>query len=341
MAYATTQQLARYYGVYKNIDVTFTKEVTAILGLQTQNVFIKADGRQWPCIINSSSLVGAKVIAGTKSGLIPRIQKDTSAVSLRFSFVDAESKEPVSFFINSKAAGFSPYGTNNDLVLIQLQYIQRAPDFLIEKIGSLLDANVNSARRKDERVLITADTMRKIGIVQKETIIFIQGVPRRCILRDISFSGAKVIMIGLAQFIREKDVVLRIDFEEPRTAIGLHGKIIRTEDVKDRKDLVALAISFVEKEVPMTYKMHLNHYISMTSKHDLNRMQSHPSDAHPADTRPPEAPRKQETPSPAAASENTAGNSDAAAEAPPPPKDTAPDSEAAKKIDLAALDIDS
>ncbi len=274
MAYATTQQLTRYYDLYKNIDVTFTKEVIAILGLQTQQVFLKADGRQWPCIINSSSLVGAKVIAGTKNGLIPKIQKDVSALSLRFSFVDNENKEPVSFFINSKATGFSPYGSNNDLVLIQLQYIQRAPDFIIEKIGSLLDANVNSKRRKEDRILITADTMRKIGILQKETIIFIQGVPRRCILRDISFSGAKVIMIGIAQFIKDKDIVLRIDFEDPRTAIGLHGKITRTEDVRDRKDLVALAIQFVENEIPMTYKMHLNHYISMLSKHDINRMQN-------------------------------------------------------------------
>ncbi len=331
MAYATTQQLTRYYDTYKNIDVTFTKEVTAILGLQTQQVFIKADGRQWPCIINSSSLVGAKVIAGTRNGLIPKIQKDVSAVNLRFSFVDNENKEPVSFFINSKAAGFSPYGTNNDLVLIQLQYIQRAPDFLIEKLGSLLDANVNSKRRREDRILVTADTMRKIGILQKETIIFIQGVPRRCIIRDISFSGAKVIMIGIAQFIRDKDVVLRIDFEEPRTAIGLHGKIIRTEDVRDRKDLVALAIQFVENEIPMTYKMHLNHYISSLTKHDINRMQNQriqQMESMPPGTSPVSRPAEQ-----------------AAGPANKPPEkaaDSQPETAqtSAGKIDLSTLDID-
>lgn len=274
MAYSTSQQLTRYYDLYKNIDVTFTKEVIGLLGLQTQHVFIKTDGRQWPCVIHSSSLLGAKVIAGNKNGLVAVIQKDTSALSLRFSFIDSENKEPVTFFINAKALGFSPYGNNNDLMLIQLQYIQRAPDFLIEKLGFLLDANVNSARRKDDRVLITPDTMRKIGILRKETIVYIQGVPRRCILRDISFSGAKIIMMGLAQFIRDKEAVLRIDFDEPRAAIGLHGQIIRTEDVRGRKDLVALAIHFFEAEVPMTYKMHLNSYITTQTKHDINRMQS-------------------------------------------------------------------
>ncbi len=279
---ATSQQLTRYYELYKNIYVTFTKEVISLLGLQTKFVFIKADNMQWPCVINSSSLLGAKVIAGTKNGLVAKIQKDTSALSLRFSFADNENKEPVSFFINSKLVGFSPYGAaDSDLVLLQLQYLQRAPDFLIEKLGFFLDANVNSARRKSDRVLITPDTMRKIGILKKETMIYMQEVPRRCILRDISFSGAKIIMLGMAKFIQDKEVVLRIDFDEPRTAIGLHGSVVRTEDVDGRKDLIAIAIHFFEKDIPMTYKMHLNNYFATQTKHSIvhNQVQSEPTAA--------------------------------------------------------------
>ena len=69
-------------------------------------------------------------------------------------------------------------------------------------------------------------------------------------------------MVGIAQFLKEKDVVLRIDLEDPRTAVGIKGRIVRTEDVENRKDLVALAIQYLEGQVPMVYKMHINNFLS-------------------------------------------------------------------------------
>lgn len=266
MGYATSQQLARYYELYQNIDVTFTKEVIKTTALIPQQVYIKALGGQWPCVINSTSLTGAKIIAGIKSGIYEKIQQGTVSVSLRFSFMDQEKNEPVSFFVASKVLGTNQYAGSPELIIISLAFTQRAPDDLIEKLGGLLEANINSAKRREERILLTPDAMRKLGILQKETLIFIQGIPRRCILRDLSFSGAKVIMVGLAPFLVDKEVVLRIDLDEPRIAIGVKGKIIRTEDVENRKDLVALAVSYNEAEVPMAYKMHINNYLNQTRK---------------------------------------------------------------------------
>lgn len=269
MGYATSQQLARYYELYQNIDVTFTKEVIKTIGLIPQQVFVKALGGQWPCVINSSSLTGAKIIAGNKSGIYEKIQQGTVSVSLRFSFLNAEKNEPLTFFVSSKVVGVTQYAGSPDLVLISISFTQRAPDDLIEKLGSLLEANINSAKRREERITLTPDALRKLGILQKETLIFIQGIPRRCILRDVSFSGAKVIMVGIAHFLQDKDVVLRIDLDEPRVAVGIKGKIVRTENVENRKDLVALAISYIEPEVPMAYKMHINNYLTQQRKTQL------------------------------------------------------------------------
>jgi PilZ domain. len=272
MGYATSQQIARYHELYQNIDVTFTKEVIKTTALIPQQVFIKALGGQWPCVINSTSMSGAKIIAGIKSGVYEKIQQGNTAVSLRFSFFDQEKGEPMSFFVSAKVIGVNQYAGSPELVLISIMYTQRAPDDLIERLGSLLEANINSAKRREERILLTPDAMRKLGITQKETIIFIQGVPRRCILRDLSFSGAKVIMVGLAAFLKDKEVVLRIDVDEPRTALGLKGRIVRTEDVENRKDLVALAINYSENEVPMAYKMHINNYLSQQRKSQLGEI---------------------------------------------------------------------
>jgi len=266
MGFATSQQLARYYELYQNIDITFSKEVIKATGLIPQQVFIKALGGQWPCVINSASLSGAKIISGIKSGVYEKIQQGNTSVSLRFSFLDQEKNEPRSFFVAAKVTGFNQYAGSPDLVIICLSYTQRAPDDLIEKIGALLEANINSTKRREERITITPDAMRKLGIIQKETIIFIQGIPRRCILRDLSFSGAKVIMVGIAAFLVNKEVVLRIDIEDPRMAIGIKGTIVRTEDVEGRKDLVALAIKYTEEAIPMGYKMHINNFLSQVRK---------------------------------------------------------------------------
>jgi hypothetical protein len=148
------------------------------------------------------------------------------------------------------------------MAMLTMQFTQRPPDDLIEIMGRLLDANMNSTKRREERILLTPEALRKLQIISKETAIFIQGVPRRCILRDISFSGAKIIMIGVAKFLMDKTAALRIDFEDPREAILLKGRIVRSEDVEGRKDLVALALHYEETQVPMNYKMRINDFLS-------------------------------------------------------------------------------
>lgn len=125
----------------------------------------------------------------------------------------------------------------------------------------MLEANVNSARRRDERIQLTPDAMRKIGLSRKETTIMIDRVPRRCILRDLSFSGAKVLIMGLAKYLVGKTCALHIDLEDPRETIAIPGSIVRYEDVEGRKDLAAIALRFDDATIPMSYKMHLNDYI--------------------------------------------------------------------------------
>ena len=121
---------------------------------------------------------------------------------------------------------------------------------------------MNSTRRREERILLNPDAMRRMGLLSKESFIFVQGVPRKCILRDISFSGSKAIIVGLAKFLVGKECLLRIELEEPRESLDLKGTIVRYEDVEGRKDLTAIAIHFDEPAVPMTFKMHINDYLS-------------------------------------------------------------------------------
>ncbi len=262
MSIATSQQITKYYEAFKAIDVTFTKEVIKATGLQSQNVFVKCIGEQWPCVVYSSSFEGAKILVTTKQALSERIKRANGLVSLRFSFKQSEKEDPIAFFVSGRATGFAPYAqSNGTLQFVNIQYTQRPPDDFVEILGRMLEANVNSTRRREERVALTPDAMRKIGLARKETLVIIEGVPRKCILRDISFSGAKIIIVGLAKFLVNKPCKLRVDLEEPRETIEIPGTVVRFEDVEGRKDLAAVAIHYDEGAVPMSYKMHLNDFI--------------------------------------------------------------------------------
>jgi hypothetical protein len=262
MGVVTSQKIAVYYDKYKAIDVTYTKEIIQVTGMITKQVYLKCGGDFFPCVVYCSSFQGAKIVANIKNGLVEKLQQANNSCSLRLCFKSPETGSPVTFFVSTRSSGFAPYGSSKDMALFTLQFTQRPPDDLIEIMGRLLEANINSARRREERVLLTIDTIRKLKLLSKESAVFIEGVPRRCILRDLSFSGAKLIMMGVAKFLVEKHSALRVDFDDPRESFLIKGKFLRSETVEGRKDLVALAIVFDDGAVPMGYKLRLNDFLS-------------------------------------------------------------------------------
>jgi hypothetical protein len=267
MSIATSQQITKYYETFRSIDVTFTKEVVKSVGLVAQNVYLKCLGEQWPCVVYSGSFDGARILAPTKQNLMDRIAKANNMVSLRLSFQPVDKPEPINFFVGGRIVSLAPYDqSNGTLQFITIQYVQRPAEVYIETMGRMLEANVNSSRRRDDRIILTPTTIRKIHLVRKETTVLIQGVPRKCIVRDLSFFGAKIIIVGLAKFLVGKQCQLQLEFDEPEEIIDVPGVFVRFEDVEGRKDLAAVAIDYNAATIPISYKMHLNDFLGQQRK---------------------------------------------------------------------------
>jgi hypothetical protein len=262
MGVLTAQRIAAFYERYKNIDVTFSKEMIQVTGLITEQVHLKCGSDFWPCFLFATSFQGAKVVANTKSDLMTKIQQANNLINLRFCFKSLETEAPVTFFVAGKVLGSVPYKNSREISLLSIQFTQRPPDDLIEVLGRILDANVSSSKRRDERVPVTPETQRYLKILSKETACFIQGVPRRCILREMSFSNAKIIMMGVAKFLVNKDTALRFDFDDPRESFLVKGKFVRSENVEGKKEMIALAIQYDETSVPMGYKIRINEFLN-------------------------------------------------------------------------------
>ncbi len=269
MAVVTSQQINQYYEYYRDTNIIFSREVLKVLRIDPRQIYIKCGGAQWACIINSASLLQAKIIVGTKGGAYASIQKINTPVSLRFFFIDDYGK-PMSLFVNSRVADIQPYMNSGDLAIATLDYNGKPPDDLIVALGTLLEAKSNYVKRSEERISITPDSMRRLNLVKKETLVFIDKVPRNCILRDISFRGAKVLMMGVAQFLQNKETSLRMIFEDPHEVFDIAGSVVQVESIEGRKDLVAFSMKFNEQTVPIAYKMHINRYLTSFRQKMLN-----------------------------------------------------------------------
>ncbi len=266
MGVITSQQITRYYDQFCDTEIAFSKDIIRVLNIDPRQIYIKCNGTQWPCIINSTSFKLARIIVGTKGGAYQMIsQKEPPAVSLRFCFKE-DGNQMMSFFVNSKVTNISPYMNSQDLVIVTLTFTQRPPDDLIEQIGGLLEANQNAIRRREEYILINEENKRKLGLMREETIVMIENVPRHCILRQISFGGAKFILLGLSQFLTNKEAVIQMDFEDPPERIQMKGKIVAAGIIEGRKDIVAVNMQFDEKLVSLTYKMHVNGFLQQQRK---------------------------------------------------------------------------
>lgn len=262
MAIVTSQQIIKYYNQFKQIEVTFNKNITSAIGFLPRETYIKCGEDHWPCIVYSISMMGAKVIVNNKIKFSEKLKATNNLVNLRLSFEQKENSQPITFFVPSKVAGVTPYGQGNPSVsFLTLEYTHRPPDTLIETLGTLLEASIIAHKRKEQRIVINQNVLRYLKLKENNTLIYIQKVPRKCILRDISFSGSKVILMGVAKFLLNKKVEMKLEFEDPSEQFIIPGEIVRYEPVEGRKDIGAFAIHFEEKAIPLGYKMRLNEFL--------------------------------------------------------------------------------
>lgn len=266
----TNQQINEYYNKYRENEIIFSKDIMRFLRLDPRQIYVKCAGSQWPCIINSTSFQQAKIIIGTNGGAFQQItRKDAPPANLRFCFIESDN-QPLIFFVTCRVTDVTPYMNSKELAILTLSFTQRPPDDLIYKIGSLIDANQGFIYRKEERIVLNEDTKRLLGINKKESIVYIQSVPRRCIIWNLSFTGSKIIVLGVPKFLENKDCIIRLLFSDPTEIIDVKGTIVSVKTVEGRQDLVEAGIKFDENQVPLAYKMRINDFLSNRRKKFLD-----------------------------------------------------------------------
>lgn len=256
----TSQQLKKFFEQFADIEVTFTRQVSQTLGLLPKFVFLKCQADTLPCIVYSSSLREAKVLLNLRASSLRQLQQVDGAVSLRFCFERTEhGGQPLAFFVGAKLTALTAYNKEApDLYLVSLEYTQRPPDDLIEMLGGLLEANTNAQKRSEVRIDVNPATLRTMGLESREASFTLEGSESRCILRDLSFSGAKVLVHGRSESFTDRQITLTLSFSDSRQPVRLPGRVLRWEAMANREDIGAIGIRFDTAQVPMPYKLAIN-----------------------------------------------------------------------------------
>ncbi len=262
MPLLTSQTLQSYFDLYSKIEVTLNKDVMKALGFIGDEVNLKIAGMQWPCIIYSTSFESAKVIVSFKPEQIERLRTGSTTGILRYCFQRPDRTELLKFFVNIKVRGFNRYNSaRQDLYFVTLDFTQKPPEDLIGIIGTFLEININSKKRVNERIVIKEDIIKKLGIASTSNTIFVDQVPRKCLLRDLSFGGAQILIPGIAKFLQNKSIILRLVSLESGKNIDIPGSVLRVDEVEGRKDIASAAIQYDPLKIPMTYKTLLSEYM--------------------------------------------------------------------------------
>ena len=266
MSIVTTQQINRYYERHKGTDVTFNRQVISAVGLVTKGIYLKFQDRQISCTVFSASMSAARVVASVPPVVMATLKQPNNRLSLRWCFKLPDKVEPMSFFVTCRPTSFTHYAVQGpDVYFITVEYTQRPPDDLILILGSLLEAKFNAQKRRDERIIITPETMKKLGLETREASLDLEGRTRKCVLRDLSFSGATVVVSGSPTTFAQKPVVLRFYAGDQGPEVALAGHVMRADEVGGRKDILAVGIAY-SGDSPMSYKLLINTYVSTLRK---------------------------------------------------------------------------
>ena len=257
MGLVTSQQLAQYYELYKDREITFNRQIIEVLRLLPKEVFLKTRGDQLSCIIYSCSMSAAKIVASLKTQVLQQIRLAGNSASLRFAFQRNDKSEPLFFYVPGKVTNYTFYNAEKpNLYFVSLEYSKKPPDDLIEILGQVFDTATNFKRRKDERIELNPANIKLLGIDGKEATLVLGHQAKKCIIRDLSFSGAKVLLFGACSQDVNKTALLR--FSVSKREMLMAGTIIRFEEVVGRDDIGAYGIQFLADKTPMSYKILIN-----------------------------------------------------------------------------------
>jgi hypothetical protein len=249
-----TNVLQGLYQEYLTTELTYTKDVAAGLGLLPNESTVKIQGLLFPCVVHSASFQSAKFLLRLKPEQWKVIQFGSKIATLTLVLLDSRRGKKELYQFNGSLQVLQKHTTpEGDFVfLAAVQFSHRPHEVFLQSHGSYLNLKKEAHQRQSDRILLTPENMGILELASLNTTVIIDKIERKCLLREVSYGGARVILTGVGQLLNDKP----FDLTFPHLVLGnlaITGKITRAENMESHRGLAHVALSYSPGEVPVNY----------------------------------------------------------------------------------------
>lgn len=249
-----TSVLQNLYQEYLDTELTYSKEVAAGLGVLPADTSLKWQGELLPCVVHSASFRSAKVLARLDESRWKELQLGSKLVTLTLTFLQAKTGKKELFQFNGTLQILQQHGAGEGerSMLLGVVFSHRPPEGFLQAHGSYLNLKKEANQRREDRIPLNEETRELLGLATLNTTVVVDHIERKCLLRELSYSGARVILTGVAPFLLDKPFTLSVPLAS-KAAMDIPGKIVRAEAVEGHKGLAVIALGYHQDRVPVEY----------------------------------------------------------------------------------------
>jgi len=253
MAVLGPSVLQNLYEEFLNTELTFSKDVVAAIGSLPTESSLKWQGTLFPCLIHAATFRAAKVLVRVSEDDGKRLELGSKAATLTLTYLHAKTakKELYQFNGNVQILQQYPAGGGSLSLLVSIVYNHRPPEGFLQIHAAFLNLKKEANQRREDRIPLNGDAKELLGLTNLNTTVSVDAIDRKCLIRELSYSGARAILTGIAPFLVDRKIALEVPFADGK--ITIPGTIVRAEPLEGHKGLAMIALGYEEDQVPVEY----------------------------------------------------------------------------------------
>jgi len=249
-----TSILQNLYQEYLDTELTYTREVAAGLGLLPAESTLKWQGELYPCVVHACSFRQAKVLLRLNADQWKAMEFGSRITTLTLTFLQAKTAKKELFQFNGALQILQQHGApDHELsILVGVSFNHRPPEGFLQAHGSYLNLKKEANQRTEDRISLNEETRDLMGLASLSTTVTVDHIERKCLMRELSYNGARVILTGVAPFLLDKPFTFSVPLQG-RNVLEIPGKIVRAEAVEGHRGLAVIALGYHPERVPVEY----------------------------------------------------------------------------------------
>ncbi|ACL34347.1 PilZN3 domain-containing protein [Borreliella burgdorferi] len=259
----SSKKIREYRNKYRDKEIKLSAEINTFLNIRSV-VNITIDSYSTFGIIYSISMDSIKIIFD-ENDILSVLAKNKNFCSIRIN-KDLDFKDSSDFFpdfTGNLLSIFTYSYQNKEYKLLKFEFSTCIPEEILFKVGKLFELKFGQNQRIHERIIVDKNSIRRLKIDFDKVFINFNGSKHKCLVKDLSYGGALVIIYfnGILDEDMVADLIFSFEFIDKEIFIKGKAKSISVIQTPHGK-VFALGISFDESNIPLEYTMIIHNYFN-------------------------------------------------------------------------------